>query len=112
VDVVFNANTPERGADQYSSMVLERTVVDRVARAPGFVQMFPSSEVTPSPLSPGLRPTILHRAIEHGSLVRTAGVAAAARARARQPSTAVAHKTGAAPVASSSWRVRTWASPS
>jgi glyoxylase-like metal-dependent hydrolase (beta-lactamase superfamily II) len=95
VDVVLNANTPERGADQYTSMVLERTVVDRVARAPGFVQMFPSSEVTPSPLSPGLRPTILHRAIEHGSLVPTAPSA--------RP---------AATVASPSGRVRTWASPS
>jgi hypothetical protein len=68
VDVVLNANTPERGADQYISMVLERTVVDRVRRAPGFVQMFPSSEVTPSAMSPGLRPTILHRAIEHGDV--------------------------------------------
>src|SRR5208337_4786269 len=48
VDVVLNANTPQSGADQYTSMVLERTVVDRVKRAPGFVQMFPSSEVTPS----------------------------------------------------------------
>ena len=39
-------------------MVLERTIVDRVNRAPAFVQMFPSSEVTPSALSPGLKPTI------------------------------------------------------
>ena len=52
---MLNANTPERGADQYTSMVLERTVVDRVKRAPAFVQMFPSSEVTPSALSPGLQ---------------------------------------------------------
>ena len=68
VDVVLNANTPERGADQYTSMVLERTIVDRVKRAPGFVQMFPSSEVTPSAMSPGLRPTILHRAVTHGDV--------------------------------------------
>jgi glyoxylase-like metal-dependent hydrolase (beta-lactamase superfamily II) len=72
VDVVLNANTPERGADQYTSMILERTVADRVKRAPAFVQMFPSSEVTPSALSPGLKPTILHRAISHGDVLRKA----------------------------------------
>src|SRR5579872_6597084 len=66
VDVVLNANTLERAADQYTSMVLERTVVDRVKRAPAFVQMFPSSEITPSALSPGLKPTILHRDLSHG----------------------------------------------
>jgi hypothetical protein len=38
-------------------MMLERTLVDRVAEAPSFVQMFPSSEVTPSLLTLGLRPT-------------------------------------------------------
>jgi len=69
--VVLNANTPERGADQYTSMVLERMLVDRVKRAPAFVQMFPSSEVTPSPLSPGLQPTILHRGLAHGEVATT-----------------------------------------
>jgi glyoxylase-like metal-dependent hydrolase (beta-lactamase superfamily II) len=68
LDVLLNANTPERGADQYTSMILERTVVDRVKRAPAFVQMFPSSEVTPSALSPGLKPTILHRSVTHGDI--------------------------------------------
>lgn len=68
LDLVLNANTPERGADQYTSMILERTVVDRVKRAPAFVQMLPSSEITPSALSPGLKPTILHRSISHGRL--------------------------------------------
>ncbi len=72
VDVVLNANTPERGADQYTSMVLERTLVDRVKRAPAFVQMFPSSEIIASALSPGLKPTILHRAISHGDVARPA----------------------------------------
>ena len=72
LDVVLNANTPERAAAQYSSMILERTIVDRVASAPGFVQMFPSSEITPSMLAPGLTPTILHREITHGQVVRRA----------------------------------------
>jgi hypothetical protein len=77
VDVVLNANTLERGAEQYTSMILERTLVDRVKRAPAFVQMFPSSEIVPSALSPGLKPTILHRAITHGDVaVRAARHAA------------------------------------
>lgn len=69
VDLILNANTPERMADQYTSMVLERTLVDRVKRAPGFVQMLPSSEVTPSLLSPGIRPTMIHGAIHDGTVV-------------------------------------------
>jgi hypothetical protein len=59
VEVVLNSNTPELGAEQYISMVLERSVVDRVPDAPAFVQMFPSSEVTPSPIAPGLRPSVV-----------------------------------------------------
>jgi hypothetical protein len=69
LDIVLNANTPECGADQYTSMVLEKTIASRLHRAPAFVQMFPSSEVTPSALSPGLKPTVLHRAITHGELI-------------------------------------------
>ncbi|MDB4938864.1 MAG: hypothetical protein JWP87_5836 [Labilithrix sp.] len=71
LDVVLNANTPELGALQYTSMILERTMVDRVRRAPAFVQMFPSSEVTPSLISPGLAPSLLHRAITHGEVARS-----------------------------------------
>jgi glyoxylase-like metal-dependent hydrolase (beta-lactamase superfamily II) len=78
LDVILNANTPERGADQYTSMMLERTIAHRVRRAPAFVQMFPSSEITPSALSPGLKPTILHRAITHGEVAL--GTPRAARA--------------------------------
>lgn len=70
IDVILDANTPEHGAAHYTSMVLERTLVDRVARAPAFVQVLPSSEVTPSLLAPGLSPTLLHRAITHGEIAR------------------------------------------
>jgi glyoxylase-like metal-dependent hydrolase (beta-lactamase superfamily II) len=70
LEVVLNANTPEGGALQYTSMVLERTVVDRVPHAPAFVQMLSSSEVTPSLLAPGLAPTIVHGAIAHGQVAR------------------------------------------
>jgi hypothetical protein len=72
LDAVVNANTPEGGAEQYTSMILERTLVDRVRRAPAFAQMFPSSEVTPSKLAPGLSPTLLHRAITSGEVAKPA----------------------------------------
>ncbi len=71
LDIILNANTPELGALQYTSMILERTLVDRVRRAPAFVQMFPSSEVTPSVISPGLSPSLIHRAITHGEVARS-----------------------------------------
>ena len=70
VDIVLNANTPELAALQYTSMILERTIVDRVKRAPAFVQMFPSSEITPSVIAPGLTPTLLHKSITHGIVAR------------------------------------------
>src|SRR5262245_12189554 len=70
MDVVLNANTPELGAQQYTSMILERTLVDRVNRAPGFCQMFPSSEITPSALAPGLTPTIVHGGLVYGEVAR------------------------------------------
>jgi glyoxylase-like metal-dependent hydrolase (beta-lactamase superfamily II) len=85
LDVVLNANTPELGAAQYTSMVLERTIVDRVRRAPAFVQMFPSSEVTPSLLAPGLTPTLLHRAIAHGEVARPAKRASAPTTSSHAP---------------------------
>jgi hypothetical protein len=84
IDVLLNANTLERGADQCTSMVLERTMVDRVRRAPAFVQMFPSSEVTPSALSPGLKPTILHRSVTHGDIAARARFTGSRGARAAE----------------------------
>jgi hypothetical protein len=69
LDVILNANTPEAGATQYSSMMLERAVVDRLPDDPEFFQMFSSSEVTPSLLAPGIRPTRLFEERTSGSLV-------------------------------------------
>ena len=77
VDLVMNGGAVDRGADQYTSMVLERILVDRVRRAPAFVQMFPSSEVTPSLIAPALKPTLLHRAITSGQVAIRATTAAA-----------------------------------
>ena len=58
LQVVLNANTPELCSLQYASMLLERAVVDRVAKEPDFYQMFPSTELTWSPLTPHIRPSI------------------------------------------------------
>ncbi len=57
VEVILNSNTPEHGATQYNSMMMERALVDRAEENPAFYQMFSSSEVTASALAPGLRPT-------------------------------------------------------
>src|SRR5690606_16995494 len=67
-EVILNANTPERAADQYTSMMLERSLVDRVHGAPEFVQMFPSSEVVPWALCPGVSPSMAFGAMDHGTL--------------------------------------------
>jgi glyoxylase-like metal-dependent hydrolase (beta-lactamase superfamily II) len=56
VSVILNANTPESGMQQYTSMMLERSLVDRVPEHPALFQMFPSSELTVSWLAPGIRP--------------------------------------------------------
>jgi glyoxylase-like metal-dependent hydrolase (beta-lactamase superfamily II) len=71
LDVILNSNTPESAGDQYTSMVLERTIVDRVRRAPVFVQMLPSSEIVPSALAPGLSPTLVHGGITSGDVARS-----------------------------------------
>jgi hypothetical protein len=64
VEVILNANTREHSLDQYTSMVLEKELADR--DADGWVQHFPSSELTASAFMPGLVPTIARRKIEQG----------------------------------------------
>jgi hypothetical protein len=71
-EVVLNSNTPELAAEQYTSMVLERSIVDAVPDRPEFAQMFPSSEVTPSALAPGLKPSLLFRHRDSGIHARMA----------------------------------------
>lgn len=80
VDVVLNANTPEMGAEQYNSMILERSIVDRVPSQPAFVQMFPSSEVTPSALAPGVFPSVVFKDRSSGVLRKRNKKQPAARA--------------------------------
>ncbi|MEM7448761.1 MAG: hypothetical protein AAF355_11015 [Myxococcota bacterium] len=68
VKVVLNANTAESTADQYNSMILESTLVDRLPSAPAFPQMFPSSELTPTLIAPGVRPSVTFDPGDFGSL--------------------------------------------
>ncbi|MCB9625174.1 MAG: hypothetical protein H6723_17800 [Sandaracinus sp.] len=78
LEVVLNSNTPELAAEQYNSMVLEKSVVDRSEVDPAFVQMFPSSEVTPSAFAPGVRPSMLFVERDSGT-VRTSRARTAPR---------------------------------
>jgi hypothetical protein len=65
---VLNANTIETTAEQYNSLILEKTLVDRAQSDPRFLQFFPSSELTAHRLAPGTKPTFTHSAIRHGRL--------------------------------------------
>lgn len=68
LDVVINSNTPELAVDQQNSMLLERSIVDRVAERPDFYQMFPSSEVAWHFLALHIRPTHTFRAMQSGTV--------------------------------------------
>jgi hypothetical protein len=70
--VVLNANTPELCSHQYTSMLLERAVVDRVASEPDFYQMFPSTELTWSPLTPHIRPSMSFGQVTSGEVDKRA----------------------------------------
>lgn len=76
VEVILNANTREGSLDQYTSMVLEKTLADSVPDRPELPQHFSSSELVPHVLAPGLTPTYTHGAITHGEIA-TRAVAAA-----------------------------------
>ncbi|MBA3456839.1 MAG: hypothetical protein H0T42_27365 [Deltaproteobacteria bacterium] len=66
VEVILNANTREGSLDQYTSMVLEKTIADSVPDHPELPQHFPSSELVSHVLAPGLSPTYTHGAITYG----------------------------------------------
>ena len=68
VEVILNANTRERSLDQYTSMVLEKTIADAVPDRPELPQHFASSELVAHPLAPGLAPTYTHGAISYGEV--------------------------------------------
>jgi glyoxylase-like metal-dependent hydrolase (beta-lactamase superfamily II) len=78
VEVILNANTREQSLDQYTSMVLEKTIADAVADRPELPQHFSSSELVAHPLAPGLAPTYTHGAITHGEIVKPIATRASA----------------------------------
>ena len=82
LEVVLNANTPELAAEQYTSMLLERAIVDRVQDNPAFYQMFPSSEVTRSVLAPYIQPTHSFGRMESGLVEARASGASRAKVAA------------------------------
>jgi glyoxylase-like metal-dependent hydrolase (beta-lactamase superfamily II) len=63
-EVILNSNTREQSLEQYTSMVLEKTLADE--GTDGWRQCFPSSELTPSLLAPGLRASYVHKEIRQG----------------------------------------------
>jgi hypothetical protein len=69
-EVVLNGNTREGSLDQYSSMIVEKTLAGPARADPAFINFFPSSQLTASMLAPGLAPTFSHRPPEHGTLRR------------------------------------------
>jgi hypothetical protein len=70
LEVVLNGNTLEHTAQQYNSVVKEKSVVDRSAADPRFLQFFPTSELTSNPLMLGTSPTFSFGHLLHGGLVR------------------------------------------
>ncbi len=73
VEVILNANTREHSLDQYTSMVLEKTLADPCRDRPEFPQHFCSSEMVRHVLAPGLSPTYTHGAITHGEIAQKRG---------------------------------------
>lgn len=71
-EVILNGNTREGTLDQYTSMVLEKTLAGPSRGDPAFVNFLPSSELTPSVLAPGLSPTFSHGEIHTGRLLKPA----------------------------------------
>lgn len=67
-ELILNANTIEATATQYNSCVLEKSLVDRSQADERFLQFFPTSELTASPIAPGAAPTFTHRSLRTGAL--------------------------------------------
>lgn len=64
-EIVLNANTIETAADQYNSIILEKTIADRSQSDERFMQFFPSSELTGAWTNPGTTPTFVHGSLTH-----------------------------------------------
>ena len=69
-EVILNGNTREHSLEQYSSMILEKTLAGPSKLDPSFVNFCPSSELTASIAAPGLSPTFSHGDIACGTIRR------------------------------------------
>lgn len=67
-EVVMNGNTRESSLDQYASMIVEKVIAGPSRDNPSYVNFYPSSELTASPLSPLLAPTFSHPPPEFGTI--------------------------------------------
>jgi hypothetical protein len=70
LEVVLNGNTRESSLDQYSSMLVEKQLAGASRVDGGYVNFYPSSELTASLLSPGLSPTLSLPPPMHGQVRR------------------------------------------
>lgn len=70
IEVILNGNTIEGTVQQYNSIIKEKSVVDRSATDPRFLQFFPTSELTHNGLLWRTGPTFRHGKLLHGQLVR------------------------------------------
>lgn len=70
-EVVLNGNTRESSLDQYASMIVEKLLAGPAREDPAHVSFFPSSELTPSLLAPGLSPGFRLRPPGFGDVRRT-----------------------------------------
>lgn len=70
LEVVLNGNTREGSLEQYTSMILERTLAGPNRREPNFYNVFPSSELTGSLFAPGLSPTFTFGELDFGTVRR------------------------------------------
>ncbi len=69
-EVILNGNTREHSLDQYTSMILEKTLAGPSKRDPSYVNFCPSSELTASLAAPGLSPTFSHGDLSCGTIRR------------------------------------------
>ena len=69
-EVILNGNTREGSLDQYTSMILEKTLAGPAKVDPSYVNFYPSSELTASILAPGYAPTFTHGDLAQGEIRR------------------------------------------
>jgi len=78
LEVILNGNTRESSMEQYSSMLVEKTVAGPSRLDPSYVNFYPSSELAASLLAPGLSPTFSLGDLSYGDIRRPDQVSRAA----------------------------------